>query len=78
MANNQGLSHDQMKPGDHAWATVDGELVVVMCSPTSYSDYEMCGPWECGCDKSQVELIQRIERPESYERVPLYYKCEEL
>jgi len=72
--DNSTLRHDQMEPGDHAWATMRGKLVVVMRVSNGFSDYEVCGPWECGCNEEGVNLIKRLEIPKGHEQTQLYYQ----
>lgn len=66
------VTHSEMKKNDHAWALMDGKLVVVMRT-SERGSYEVCGAWGSGVGSQSVTLISRIEVPKGHERKPFYY-----
>ena len=66
------IDKTNVKEGQHFWALVDNELLIV-----GYFDdsFEVCGPWECGIPSSEIELIEEINVPKGFELTKMLY-CE--
>lgn len=56
--------------GDHFWALLDNELVVMI--KTEYG-YFAAGSWEGSISESELIFISKIEKPKAYETVKPYY-----
>lgn len=62
---------EDTKVGEHYWAIIDGNLLVVLRDETGW---EACGPWECGFALNDLdEIIAEIARPAGHENTPLHY-----
>ena len=65
------MKNEDVKIGEHCWATSDGKLMVVL--KREDGGFEVCGAWECGIGIDNIELIGIIDRPECYKDASLYY-----
>ena len=65
------MKDEDVKIGDHCWATSQGELLVVL--KVSDGGYEVCGACECGMNYDSIELISVIEKPPEHIDTSLYY-----
>lgn len=67
------ITHEDIQPGTHCWAqSSEQTLLIVLKVSDDY--YEVCGPWECGIRKEEIEIISIIDKPEGHENMDLYYK----
>lgn len=64
------LKDEYVKIGDHCWALLEGELLVVL---KTKNNYEVCGAWECGVCSSRLELLEIIIKPVNHENTELLY-----
>ena len=64
------LSDSEIEIGQHFWALLRGELLVLMKTRLGY---ELCGDWECGIDFDEFEIISLIDKPKGHEQTKLYY-----
>lgn len=48
-----------------------GKLLVVMRVCDGW--YEVCGPWELGIADRDITLVERIQKPDGFDDLPLYY-----
>ena len=65
------IKDEDVKIGEHCWATSDGDLMVVLKAEDG--GFQVCGAWGCGIGIDNIELIGIINRPEGYEDTRLYY-----
>jgi len=66
------INSDIVKPGEHCWALIDNELVIVL--KDSDGDFAVCGYWECSVFEKGLKLIEIIPKPGSHIDTRLYYE----
>ena len=63
---------DEFIKGEHYWAYFkdEKELVIVLYQGEDF--FDVCGAWECGTGKKDIEIISKIDKPEGFKGV--YYE----
>ena len=68
------ISNEDVNIGDHCWAIMDEELVIVLKTKDGeVNDYQLCGDWECGCPAKDLDIINIIVKPKGYRNIKLSY-----
>lgn len=62
---------DKVNKGDHFWALLGGELVVIFMDYNG--DCTVAGAWECTIPLEQLEGISVIPKPEEYSDTTFYF-----
>ena len=65
------INHDNTENGKHYWAIHPSFGILVILK--TRGRYQVCGAWESGIRKEEIEIIKEIEKPEGYEESHLYY-----
>lgn len=65
------MKNEDVKIGQHCWAIMDNELLVVL--KIKEKNYVVCGDWECEVIAHELELIEIINIPQKHEDKKLYY-----
>jgi hypothetical protein len=63
---------DDLKAGDHFWALIDEQLVMMMMDKEG--KHYVCGGWECEINPDDFDIIELIKFPIGYSEESLYYK----